>query len=102
MPAFAKVPQDLIFDPLVSDMAVRVYGAYAPHVWAFQEYGKALPTMSQVAKQIGRSVDSVQRSLKELESAGWLARETTANRHVWMRLNTHLPKGSSATRARLG
>lgn len=88
MASFAKVPGDLVTDPAVSDMAVRFYAALCPHVWRFEKYADPLPSMAQLAEEVGRSVDSAQRCISELDAAGWLDREVSrGNRHVWMRLN---------------
>lgn len=99
MVSFAKVPDKLVTDPSVSDMAVRVYAALRPHVYRFETYGEPLPPMAQVAGEIGRSIDSVQRCVRELEQAGWLARQRTGNKHVWIKLNNVLPKGAIRKRS---
>ena len=87
MTSFAKVPNSLVSDPSVSDGAVRVYACLREHVWRFEQFGEKLPTMAALAKQLGRSTDTVQRAIAELEAKGWLQREKTGNRTVWMRLN---------------
>jgi hypothetical protein len=75
---YGAVPHDLTADPRLSATAVRVaalllYWARAKdHCW---------PADASIGAKAGRSVGTVQRALKSLEAAGWIAREkTTANR----------------------
>lgn len=76
--AFAALPHRLVEDVRLSPTDVRVAAALL--FWA---RGKAVcwPGDKAIAARVDRSAGTVQRSLRKLEVAGWIARERTeANR----------------------
>src|SRR4051794_28849174 len=75
---FASPPHDLVADLRLTPTDVRVAAALCywargkPHCW---------PSDATIGRRVGRSPGTVQRCLRRLEAAGWIARERTdANR----------------------
>jgi hypothetical protein len=72
---FAALPHDLVGDPRLSATAVRLaaillrYARGKPACW---------PSMARLAADLGRCRRSAQYALRELERAGWVATEPTA------------------------
>jgi DNA-binding Lrp family transcriptional regulator len=71
---FAALPHDLVADPKLTPTDKTVAAALL--FWA---RGKAScwPSDSTIGARVGRSVGTVQRSLRRLEVAGWIRRERT-------------------------
>lgn len=85
---FAQVPEDLLFDPKIDHLAVRIYGVLARYG---QTPNRCFPSDATIAARIGVEPRSVQRPLRVLEEAGWIARvprqdklNTRAGFHVYM------------------
>jgi hypothetical protein len=68
---FAIVPEALLYDPSISDTAVRVYGVLVRHG---SDPANCYPSHARIAQLIGKSKRSVQGWVKELEDAGWIER----------------------------
>jgi hypothetical protein len=75
---YGAVPHDLAADPRLSATAVRV--ATVLLFWA-RAKDHCWPADASSGAKIGRCIGTVQRALRQLEAAGWIARERTdANR----------------------
>ena len=75
---YSALPHDLVADHRLSPTDVRV--AAALMFWA-RGKDHCWPSDGTIGARVGRSPGTVQRSLRRLEAAGWIAREkTTANR----------------------
>lgn len=68
---FAPIPEDLLYDPAISDLAVRVYGVLARHGMTPES---CYPSHARIAGFCGCSPRSIQRPLRALEDAGWITR----------------------------
>jgi DNA-binding transcriptional MocR family regulator len=69
------LPHDLSADPRLSPTDVRVAAALL--YWA-RSQADCWPADRSIAARAGRSVGTIQRSLRRLEAAGWIAREKSA------------------------
>ena len=75
---YSAAPHDLVADPRLSPTDVRVAAALL--FWA-RSKAVCWPADRSIGSRVGRSVGTVQRSLRRLEAAGWITREkSTANR----------------------
>jgi DNA-binding Lrp family transcriptional regulator len=72
---FAAPPHDLVADPRLTPTDVRIAAALL--YWA-RSKASCWPSDATIGKRVGRSPGTVQRSLRRLEAAGWIAREKTA------------------------
>jgi len=99
---FAVVPEWML-DSAVSDTAFRLYAILARYG---NTSGVRMPGRALLARRLHRSVDTVDRALKELTAAGILTVEhrTQAGRTLTNRyhLRTHDPDGSSRCAGREG
>jgi len=68
---FAQMPEGVLYDPSLSDKAVRVYGALLRHG---SDPTNCYPSHDRIARLIGCSKRSVARPLDELEKGGWVER----------------------------
>jgi hypothetical protein len=97
---YAAIPHALTVDPRLSAQAVRVatlllgWARSKDHCW---------PADAAIAARAGCSASTIQRALRALEAAGWIAREETAAnrtgrliRLAW-RVNNDRPPRSRAT-----
>jgi DNA-binding transcriptional ArsR family regulator len=78
---FAKVPEALLFDPSISPNAKTAYAIlhrYVDNRPDSDTEGAAFPGRERVAELMGKSVDTVDRALKELERAEWIDVERPA------------------------
>jgi len=66
---WASVPTALLYDPNVSEGAVRVWAALASYA---DSDGACFPGQERLAERLGRSPDSVHRAIAALRKAGWL------------------------------
>lgn len=96
---FAMVPEALLYDPELSDKAVRLYGVLRRHG---DDPANCYPSKRRLADLMGCATSSLGRPLRELEDAGWIARvarvdatgEQTSNGY-----HVHLARVSSAAPA---
>jgi len=65
------MPEGVLYDPSLSDKAVRVYGALLRHG---SDPTNCYPSHDRIARLIGCSKRSVARPLDELEKGGWVER----------------------------
>jgi DNA-binding Lrp family transcriptional regulator len=72
---YGALPHDLTADPGLSPTDVRVAAALL--FWA-REKALCWPCDRSIAERVGRSIGTVQRSLRRLEAAGWIVREKTS------------------------
>jgi Helix-turn-helix domain len=86
------LPHDLSADPRLSPTDVRVAAALL--FWA-RSKADCWPADRSIAARAGRSVGTIQRSLRRLEAAGWIAREKT-NANPTGRLIQLVWRGASA------
>ena len=77
---FAAIPHTACLSDL-SDAAYRVLGA----VLFFARRGTCDATDHQLAERCGKSVPAIQRSLRELETEGWIERRGGARRVIQLR-----------------
>lgn len=68
---FVVIWRDVLYDPTISDRAIRVYGCIADHA---DRSGLAYPSRSRIAHLTGCSVRTVERAVDELVAAGHLMR----------------------------
>lgn len=68
---YAPIPEAVLYGEL-SDKAVRVYGVLMRHGL---DPDHCYPSQRRIADLIGAAPRSIQRPLKELEAAGWIARK---------------------------
>src|ERR671917_1879407 len=71
-PPFAQVPHDIAADPRLTPVDVRVVAALL--YWA-RGKAAAWPCDASIASRVGRSVSTVQRSLRRLQALGLVQRE---------------------------
>lgn len=74
-PAFAPVPEALLFDPNLSSHAKVVWGVLDRRIDNRPDSdteGCAFPGREWIAETMGVSTDTVDRALKALEEAGWI------------------------------
>lgn len=69
LPRYGRVPRGLLRNPNLSDRAARLYGLLDDYAGAD---GKAFPARATLAEACGCSVDTIDRTLTELDGAGWL------------------------------
>lgn len=70
---FARVPVEALRDPELSDAAVRILGGLMAGLWSDAQ--AASVTREQLAGELGRSVSSIERGIRELEARGYLERD---------------------------
>lgn len=68
---FAMVPEALLYDPSLSDKAVRLYAVLRRHG---DDPENCYPSKRRLSDLMGCSPSSLGRPAKELEDAGWIAR----------------------------
>ncbi len=89
---FVQVPVAIFFDPDLKDGPVRTYGALLWYAW---KQGRA-PEQEVMAQELGMGLRTIQRHLKDLQNAGYIAVEQLglgkANRYVIKALGPDLPK----------
>lgn len=68
---FAPVPEDLLYDPTIDHLAVRVYAVLMRHGLTPDS---CYPTHRRIAELVGVAARSIQRPLRRLEEAGWVER----------------------------
>lgn len=68
---FAIIPEALLYDPDMPDVAVRVYGVLLRHG---QDPENCFPSYARIGNLIGRSARSVPGWIRTLEQAGWIER----------------------------
>jgi hypothetical protein len=82
---YGALPHDLSADPRLSPTDVRVAAALL--YWA-RSKADCWPSDHSISTRVGRSAGTVQRSLRSLEDAGWIAREKSADnrtgRLIWL------------------
>jgi Helix-turn-helix domain len=82
---YGALPHDLSTDPRLSPTDVRVAAALL--YWA-RSRADCWPSDRSISTRVGRSPGTVQRSLRSLEDAGWIAREKSADnqtgRLIWL------------------
>src|SRR3954447_21327148 len=71
-PPFAQLPHDIAADPRLTPVDVRVIAALL--FWA-RDKASAWPCDASIASRVGRSVSTVQRSLRRLQALGLVGRE---------------------------
>jgi hypothetical protein len=71
-PPFAQLPHDLAADPRLAPVDVRVIAALL--FWA-RDKDSCWPCDRSIASRVGRSVSTVQRSLRRLQALGLVDRE---------------------------
>lgn len=68
---WAPIPEDLLYDPDITPLAVRVYGVLIRHGI---DPESCYPSHGRIAERLGVSRRSIQRPIRELEEAGWIER----------------------------
>ena len=95
---FVQVPIGIFFDSNLKDGPVRTYGALLWYAW---KQGRA-PGQEVMAQELGMGLRTIQRHLKDLQTAGYIAVEQLglgkANRYVIKTLSPDLPKLAGLTR----
>lgn len=76
-PGFAIVPRELIRDSSLSANAIRLYGVLATYTDG-DGHG-AFPGRERLATDLGCSVATVKRAIKELQESLWIFVEHTRN-----------------------
>jgi hypothetical protein len=71
---YGALPHDLAADPRLTPADIRVAAALL--YWA-RSQADCWPADRSIAARVVRSIGTVQRSLRRLEDAGWIAREQT-------------------------
>lgn len=66
---FAPIPEDLLYDPEISHLAVRVYGVLMRHGL---DPDHCFPSQRRISELVGAAQRSIARPLIELEAAGWV------------------------------
>lgn len=69
---FAQVPEELVYDPEITDGAVRVYAVLVRHG---TDPSNCFPSYDRIGKLTGKSPRSIPRLILELEEAGWVERQ---------------------------
>lgn len=70
-PSYAMVPEALLYDPAISDKAVRLYGVLRRHG---DDPANCYPSKRRLATLMGCAPASIGRPLRELETSGWIER----------------------------
>lgn len=65
----AQVPGDLLYDPALTDGAVRLYGALYLHG---SDPSNCYPSYARLGDLIGKSPRSIPKLVNELAAAGWI------------------------------
>lgn len=68
---YAPIPEDVLYDSALDPLAVRIYGALMRHGLTPDV---CYPSHRRLAELVGCAARSVQRPLRVLEDAGWIAR----------------------------
>jgi hypothetical protein len=73
---FAPIPEELLYDTEVSDLAVRVYGVL---IRFGMTPGSCYPSQATIAARVGKATLTMPRPLRELEDRGWIVRVARYN-----------------------
>jgi len=96
---FAMVPEALLYDPELSDKAIRLYGVLRRHG---DDPSNCYPSKRRLADLMGCATSSLGRPLRELEDAGWITRVARVDASGEQSSNgyfVHLARVSSAAPA---
>jgi hypothetical protein len=85
---FAQVPDDLITDPRLGHLAIRLWCRLDKYAG---RNNQAFPLRETLADDLGVSVGGIKRALIELTKAGWIVRKRRRNGGSWITQLQNVP-----------
>jgi hypothetical protein len=97
---FAAIPEWVLFCKTLQDVDIRVFGVLARV--AVRRQGRPDPTLHDIGVRIGKSEDTIRRSIKRLEAVGAIATEEVYDKSGRQLPNVYLLSGDAPVHSRGG